>query len=119
MSVPIQLAEKVAMRRLICIRARIYSCRKLLKINWALAPAGPWRARKRFPPQAVLTFKSSASVQWLAGSFKDLGDGAVANSIDDETFLIEAVLAEEQLCEPIAIYVHRIDQLQPGGHIET
>ncbi len=29
------LAEK----RLICIRARIYSCRKAFKINWALAPA--------------------------------------------------------------------------------
>src|SRR5206468_1416578 len=52
------------------------------------------------------------SMQRLAGSFKDLGYSAVADSIDNETFLIEAVLAEEQFGESVAIYVHRIDQFQ-------
>ena len=36
------------------------------------------------------------SVQWLAGALKDLGYGAVSDSIDNETLLVKAIFAEEQ-----------------------
>ena|SRR5436305_9527377 len=59
------------------VRARIYSCRKAFRLNWALAPAALFHLRKGAFPQTLKScsdaFSSSSSVS-CNGKSRDPGN---------------------------------------------
>jgi len=75
-------------RWVVCVRARIYSCRKAFRINQALALAGPWLPRKRLFPQAVQPCrkcpnKSRASALFLIPQVHDADVSAQLGVVSD------------------------------------
>src|SRR5262249_23885197 len=82
---------------------------------WKLAYVPPERCQL----QSRSRYKNHFLPQRSAGPLKYLGDAVTADAVDDETLLVEAVFAEEQLRQSVAVDVDRVDQLQPRRHVKA